>query len=143
MGEAGCFFGRVVLGNNGNPTVINPINPAAALDDPSVNNFDFRFMKVSFNSQVNFRYTFRLDSGNSLGLALRVNNPINDDWLPVGDAAGPGNAGTGFGGTYRQPDGDLTKPNRVLTPDLVARFTEPINFRLTATYTFGGSGNTR
>jgi len=129
--------GRVNLQNYGNQTIINPNNPAVAMDDPSVGVFDYRQMKGSYNSQLNFRYTWRMQTGNSLAFAFRIDNPMDQIGAIVGDNGLGG--GTGFGGYNRQPEGDLSKPNRVPVPDQVARYKEGRSYRLSATYTFGGS----
>jgi outer membrane receptor for ferric coprogen and ferric-rhodotorulic acid len=128
--------GRLNLQNMGSQTIIDPNNPLVAIDDPSVDNFIYRNMKGSYNSQINMRYTWRMDNGNSLAFALRVDNPMNHTEAVVGDNGLGG--GTGFGGYNRQPDGDLSKPNRVPVPDQVSRYKEGISFRLSTTYTFGG-----
>jgi outer membrane receptor protein involved in Fe transport len=128
--------GRVPLQNRGNQTIIDPNNPSRAVTDPSVSSFDYRFQKGAYQAQANLRYTWNLDNGNSLRLALRVDNPMNYYPPVAGDASLGG--GTGFGGYNRQPEGDLSKPNRVPLPDLVAWYKEPLSWRLSATYTFGG-----
>ena len=46
--------------------------------------------------------------------------------------------GTGFGGVFRQPDGNLNLPNRIPSPDLISRFQDPINWSLSASYRFQG-----
>jgi outer membrane receptor for ferric coprogen and ferric-rhodotorulic acid len=125
--------GRIVLGNRQNDTILDPANPVpTAIDDPRVDQFSLRFLPGSYLSQVNLSYPVKLANGNSLSLSLRINNAVNRLRIPVGD----GNVA--FGSEMRQPDGDLTKPNRVISPALPARYPEPINARLTATYSFGG-----
>jgi hypothetical protein len=115
------------LGNKANNTVLatDPTFGVVAVDDPTVNNTDLFWKNGIMKSQVNLRYTFRLKDNRTFGLALRVNN-IGVPTLQ-------------FGSVSRQPQGDLTKPNRVLmgagNPTSV---NEPINARLTATYSFGG-----
>jgi hypothetical protein len=44
-----------------------------------------------------------------------------------------------YGSISRQPTGDLTKPNRISwEAGNPVEINDPMNFRLTATYTFGG-----
>jgi hypothetical protein len=120
------------LGNKTNDTVLatDPTLGVVAVDDPTVNNTDLFWKNGIMKSQVNLRYTFRLKQNRTLGLALRINN-IGVPTLQ-------------FGSATRQPQGDLTKPNRVLmgagNPSSV---NEPINARLTATYSFGGGSGGR
>ena len=117
------------LGNKTNNTILStdPILGVVAVDDPTVNNTDLFWKNGIMKTQANIRYTFRLKQNRTLGLALRINN-IGVPTLQ-------------FGSATRQPEGDLSKPNRVLmgagNPSSV---NEPINARLTATYSFGGSG---
>jgi hypothetical protein len=125
--------GRNVIGNNQNATILDPNNPIpTAIDDPTKDQFSFNYDKGSYLTQANFSYPLKLKNGKNLMLSLRVNNPVNDKRMFAGTAAGQ---------ELRQPNGDLTKPNRsapvVRTP---GRFSDRINARLSATYTFGGSG---
>ena len=70
-------------------------------------------------------------------MLLVVSNPLNDRGVDFGDQSRGPNAN---GSSLRQPEGDLTKPNRVPRGSLVARIKEPTSYKLTATYSFGGGG---
>jgi outer membrane receptor protein involved in Fe transport len=141
--------GRVALTTMEQSTILDPSNPVpTAIDDPRYNQYDFRFMKGSYLTQANIAYNFRLKDGSRLGLALRINNIVNDRRMVVGDGAvGGGVSGTGTGGVavgvgfgaaqMRPASGNPALPSRVALPDQVSRFSEPINFRLSATYEFG------
>lgn len=150
LGAGIQWQGRIALTTKEQYTILDPSNPIpTAIDDPRYNQYDFRFMKGSYLTQANIAYDIRLRDGNRLGLALRINNIVNDRRIVVGDGAvGGGLSGIGVGGVaigvpfgaaqMRSPTSDPRLPNRVALPDQVARFSEPINFRLSATYQFGG-----
>ncbi len=127
--------GRVALQNLQNQTILDPSRPTPyAIDDPRVDQSDFRFMKGSYATQLNLGYSFSTRAQDEVEVSLRINNFLNDRSVVVGDAGVF--SGVGGFGVFRQPDGDLTKPNRTSFPDLVSRFTEPINFRLTTSIRF-------
>ena len=119
--------GNTVI-NKANNTILanDPILGQIAIDDPTVNNTDLIWKSGALRTQANFSYTFKLKDARTLALALRVNNigvtPIR------------------YGQITRQPEGDLTKPNRVTRFDAgnPMEINDPMNFRLTATYSFGG-----
>ena len=124
--------GATSIGNKGAWTVLanDPVLGQVALDDPAVNNTDLIWRSGAMRTQANFSYTFRMQNNRTLALALRVNNIAVSPIL--------------YGAVTRQPQGDLTKPNRVTllagNPTVV---NDPMNFRLTATYTFGGGARGR
>ncbi len=134
LGMGVQWQGSVRLANLGSQTILDPNNPIpTAIDDPSVNNNNLSYLKGSYRSTATFAYPLKLKNNKTLDLNLVITNPINDRGIVWGDAS----LGTGFA-NFRQPAGDLTKPNRVGRPGLVSRFKEPIGFKLTGTYTFGG-----
>jgi outer membrane receptor protein involved in Fe transport len=129
--------GRVILGNYGNQTMLDPNNPIpTAIDDPRVSNFDYRFMKGSYKTKFQLGYKFKNVVGNPLTLNLTIDNIVNNTRHVMGDAGLGG--GTGFGGVFRQPEANLNLPNRIPSPDLISRFQDPINWSINGTYSFGG-----
>jgi hypothetical protein len=137
IGAGVQWQGRVPIGNQAADTILDPANPIpTAIDDPARDASTYRYGGGAANTLANLSYTFALRDGGSLGLSLRVNNVLNDRRKYFGDAGVFG--GVGGLGTMRQPEGNLLLPNREVTEHVVARFTEPLNFRLSATYTFGG-----
>ena len=86
----------MILGNYGNQTMLDPNNPIpTAIDDPRVNNFDYRFMKGSYKTKFQLGYTFEKFFGNPLSATLTIDNPVNNTRRVMGDAGLGG--GTGFG----------------------------------------------
>lgn len=120
--------GASSIGNKGNWTVLanDPGLGQVAVDDPTVNNNDLIWKSGAMRTQANFSYTFQLQNNRTLALSLRINNIAVHPIL--------------YGAVSRQPTGDLTKPNRVTlvsgNPTVV---NDPMNARLTATYSFGGA----
>jgi hypothetical protein len=136
LGAGVQWQGTIRLGQLGNQTILNPADLTSAIDDPAVDNNNYTFVKGSYKTTATMAYTFKVKNGNPLALNLVVTNPINDRGIVWGD----GSLGTGFA-NFRQPGGDLTKPNRVPRPGLISRFKEPIAYKLTATYSFGGGAS--
>jgi hypothetical protein len=127
MGAGVQWQGPTSFGNRGGETILatDPVLGVVAIDDPTVNNTDIVWKAGAVRTQANFSYTFRLKNASTLALALRVNNIAVHPVI--------------YGSVMRQPQGDLTKPNRVLTeggnPSVI---NDPMNFKLTASYSFGG-----
>ncbi len=129
IGAGVQWQGPTNFGNYGGQTIIvtDPVLGQVAIDDPSVNNTDIIWKSGAVRTQANFAYTFRLKDSKTLALALRVNNIA----VPT----------LRYGSVSRQPQGDLTKPDRVLLESgNPTEINEPMNFRLTATYSFGSGG---
>jgi hypothetical protein len=113
--------------NQGGKTILatDPVLGQIAIDDPTVNNTDIIWKSGALRTQANLAYTFRLKDSRTLALALRINN------IAVQTLR--------YGAVSRQPNGDLTKPNReTVDAGNLSELNDPMNFRLTATYTFGG-----
>jgi len=115
------------VGHRGNDTILNPLDPTVAIDDPLYDNQSIVWDMGAYRSQVNLAYPWRLENGNTLNLSLRIDNPLNDtDFLASWGS--------------RQPDGDLSLPNRRLMKVGAADIPKPIQYRLTVAYEFGGTG---
>ena len=116
------------LGNKSGNTILatDPTFGQVAVDDPTVNNTDLFWKAGIMKTQANLSYTFRLKQNRTLALAVRVNNI----GVPI----------LQFSSAMRQPQGDLTKPDRVLMgAGNPSSINDPMNARLTATYSFGGT----
>jgi len=127
MGAGFQWQGATNLGNRGSETiaVTDPVLGLLAIDDPAVNSTDIIWRSGALRTQANFSYTFRMKDASTLALALRVNNIAVE---PVR-----------YSLALRQPKGDLTQPNRVqIRAGNPTEINDPMNFRLTATYSFGG-----
>jgi hypothetical protein len=126
--------GTIRLGSLSNQTTLDNNTPPSAIADLSLNQNGWAYVKGSYQSTATMAYTFQLKDRRTLALNLVVTNPINDRGIVWGD----GSLNPNQFANLRQPAGDLTKPNRVNRPGLISRFKEPIGYKLTATYSFGG-----
>jgi hypothetical protein len=127
IGAGVQWQGPTNFGNKGGYTITvnDPVLGLVAIDDPSVNNTDIIWKSGALRTQANLAYTFRLKDSRTLALALRINN------IAVQNLR--------YGAISRQPKGDLTKPDRVtVNAGNLTEINDPMNFRLTATYSFGG-----
>jgi len=115
------------VGSRGNDTILNPLDPTVAIDDPAYDSQSYVWDMGAYRTQMNIAYPYRLENGNTLNLSLRIDNPLNDtDFI----------ASWGM----RQPEGDLSKPNRRLMKVGASAIPKPIQYRLTLAYEFGGNG---
>ncbi|MBL9200856.1 MAG: TonB-dependent receptor [Opitutaceae bacterium] len=116
------YRGREVIGFRGADTIRNPANPAAAIDDPSVNAFDAVYRPSYYTATAMFGYSRRLFDY-PVTFNLRIENLLNED-TPL------------YYNTVQRPaGGDLSNPGRVATPNLFSYIT-PRNFMLTMSVKF-------
>ncbi len=135
MGAGIQWQGSTPFATLGSRTILDPANPIpTAIDDPTVDGNDFSYAKGSYKTTATLAYTFQLKNRTSLALNLVVSNPLNDRGVDFIDT----DRGAGSATALRQPGGNLTLPNRAPLPSLVARIKEPISYKLTGTYSFGG-----
>ena len=135
MGAGVQWQGTTPFATLGGKTILDPNNPIpTAIDDPKVDDNDFAYQKGSYKTTATLAYTFQLKNRSSLAVNLVVSNPINDRGVDFVDQG----RGPNSGSSLRQPGGNLLLPNRAPLPSLVARIKEPISFKLTGTYSFGG-----
>ncbi len=135
MGGGVQWQGSTPFATLANRTILDPNSPIpTAIDDPSVDGNDFTYLKGSYKTTATLAYTFQLKNRTSLAVNLVVSNPINDRGVDFVDAS----RGPNSGAASRQPGGNLTLPNRAPLPSLASRLKEPISYKLTGTYSFGG-----
>lgn len=125
------YRARQVIGYRGGDTIVDPANPAVAIDDPAVDAYTPVYASSYYLCTGTLSYTWKLSRGQRLSLDLRVDNLLNDD-----DVRYFQNGGSGTGGTVQRPrDGDLSSPARVAT---AAAFSYPVprSWTLTARLDF-------
>jgi len=107
------YRGEMVLGYRGSDTIVDPANPALAIDDPTVGNTTPVMAPSYFKVVASLSYTFRLKSKRTVQVDLNIDNLLDYD-KPI--------RSTSFGGqsaTYVRPrNGDITSPARVTVPGL-------------------------
>lgn len=101
IGGGARYRGPVVIGNRGADTMVNPSNPAQAIDDPSVDAFTPIFASGYTTVTATLGYNWRLTKKHLVNLTLRIDNLLNED--------DPHYVNT----LPRPPGGDVTNPARV------------------------------
>jgi len=117
------FRGPQVIGYRGADTIVNPANPATAIDDPNVDAYTVVWQKAYFLGTATLGYPVKLFGREKIELNLSVTNLFNYD-LPLYNTAG-----------LRAPNADLSSPARVSYARFYS-YTTPRSFRLSATKTF-------
>jgi len=116
------FRGPQVIGYRGADTVVNPANPAQAIDDPNADAYTVVWQKAYFLATATVGYPVKL-AGRKVEFNLSVTNLFNYD-TPLYNTAG-----------LRATDGNLASPARTSYPRFYS-YTTPRSFRLSATHTF-------
>lgn len=117
------FRGPQVIGYRGADTIVNPANPAAAIDDPKVDAYTPVWQKRYFLATATLGYPVKVFGPRKVDLNLSITNLFDYD-QPLYNTAG-----------LRPPDGDLTSPARV-SYGRGFSYTIPRSYRLSATYSF-------
>ncbi len=115
--------GPQVLGYRGADTIVNPANPATAIDDPKVDAYTVVWQKAYFLGTATVGYPVKLFAGRKVELNLTVTNLFNYD-LPLYNST-----------ALRATNGDLSTPART-TYAKGYSYTTPRSFRLSATTMF-------
>ena len=123
LGYGMQFRGPQVIGYRGADTIVNPANPATAIDDPKVNAYTVVWQKAYFLGTATIGYPVKLFGRQKVDLNLSITNLFNYD-TPLYNTIG-----------LRAANGDLTSPARVSYPRYFS-YTTPRSFRLSATRTF-------
>lgn len=117
------FRGRMVIGWRGADTMVDPNNPNAAIDDPTVDALTPVWRGAYYTATLTAGYNWQLSNGRSVYVNLSIDNLFDYD-TPIY-----------YNTTMRPPEGDLTTPARVAVENGYY-YKLPINFRLSAKYTF-------
>jgi outer membrane receptor protein involved in Fe transport len=123
IGSGVQYIGRKAIGNRGGDTIVNPANPATAIDNPAVDNTTRIFMPAYYTVTSTVGYQVRLRQGMTLDLNLRIGNVLDNDDLVY------------IGAGLRAPGGDISRPDRVTVPTTFL-YLPPRSFVLSATLNF-------
>lgn len=133
FGLGAQYRGDNIIGYSSGDTIVDPANPARAIDDPAKDALTPIYVKQPFNVTLTVGYSRRLDSGFLRGkemvLQLRIKNVLNNQAIIYQDSDV----------ALRPPDGansPLTTPNRVSYPVRNGIYNEPISAILTTTLKF-------
>lgn len=115
------YRGKKVLGYRGSDSIVDPANPAAAIDDPTVDGHHAVWAPEYYTVTATAGYRWRLKDSKEVSVNLRVANLLdNDDIIYTG------------GTTNRPRDGNYNSPARAAVPSLYA-YLQPLSFSITAT----------
>lgn len=129
VGLGAQYRGDNIIGYRSGDTIVDPANPARAIDDPTVNALTPIYVKQPFNTTATIGYSRRLNSGwfqgKEIVMQLRIRNLLNNQAIIYQDS----DVG------LRPPGGanPLTTPNRVSVPVRNGVYNEPTSFLFTTT----------
>lgn len=117
------YRGRHAIGYLGGNTIVDPNDPTKAIDDPSVGPYDSLYIGSYKIATGTLSYRLKLSERRELLFNLRIMNLFNNK-TPLY-----------YGIIHRPPNGDLSTPARVATPDGYAA-TTPRSVMFTTTIKF-------
>lgn len=115
--------GRRMIGNRAAETIVNPANPNAAIDDPSVDAYSYVYAKPYTMATATLGYTFKLRQKRTLSCNLRIENLFNYRQVLYYNTA------------LRPLNGDLNTPARVQVGNNFS-YVLPTNYTLSTTLSF-------
>ena len=112
-----------MIGNRGADTMVNPANPATAVDDPKVDAYTIVYAPGYWVAAATVGYNLRATKKLAVRLNLSIDNLLDD--------AKPRYIST----ILRPPGGDVTNPSRVTVPNNFW-YQVPRSYTLSATVPF-------
>ena len=131
VGAGVNYRGGQVVGYKGSDTIVDPANPAVAIDDPTVGPGDSVYAPSYYRGVASLSYTFKLKQGRSLQLDFNVDN-LFDRREPI---YGSNGGVIGTNATNLRPRTDISSPARVTVPGNFS-YLVPRNYTLSAKLTF-------
>lgn len=117
------YIGRKAIGNRGGDTIVNPANPATAIDDPAVDANTRVYMPGYKTVTATAGYQLKLRNRMTLDFNLKIGNLLDEDRLVY------------IGAGLRAPRGDISRPDRTTVPTSFL-YLQPRSFQLSATLGF-------
>jgi hypothetical protein len=105
LGGGARYRGRTVIGNRGADSMVNPANPAQAIDDPKVDAFTIVYAPGYWVATATVGYNWRLTRKQEIRLNLSIDNLLDDAKVRYTSTI------------LRPPGGDVTNPSRVTVPN--------------------------
>lgn len=126
LGVGAQWQGSIKTGDRSGDTIIDPTNPLRAIDNPNLGTSDIVYNKGYTLTTGTLAYTLRPSwlKGKELSFNLRIKNLLGDNTITYQGI--PDNKPS-----LRQPQGDLTKPDRRAIGTQPNRYPEPRSFFLT------------
>ena len=126
------YRGKMVVGYRGADTIVNPANPATAIDDPSVDAYTPVYSRPHTTADVRFGYNWKLRNRRTVSFNLNIQNVLNNT-TPMYFVNLPG--GQTSNTILRNRNADVTSP-AVYTVPAGFSYRTPINWTLTARLDF-------
>lgn len=101
LGSGVQYRSKKQIGNRANDTIVNPANPATAIDDPDVDGNTPVWMDAWYLVTLTANYPYKINRRMTLDLSLNVSNLLDED-MPIY-----------YGASTRPRNGDITQPSRV------------------------------
>jgi outer membrane receptor for ferric coprogen and ferric-rhodotorulic acid len=98
------YRGRQGIAYRGSDTIVDPSNPAVAIDDPKVDAYDVLYIPAYTTATAVLGYNLKLSKKLRMQVTLKIDNLFDYD-KPIYT-----------GSVLRPPGGDITSPARVATP---------------------------
>ncbi len=133
VGAGVNYRGGQVVGYRGSDTIVDPANPAAAIDDPRVDAGTSVYAPSYYRGVASLSYTFKLKEGRSLQLDFNVDN-LFDRRAPIYGSNG-GVIGTNATNLRPRPGETITSPARYTVPGNFS-YLVPRNYTLSAKLNF-------
>lgn len=112
IGGGARYRGPIVIGNRGADTIVNPANPAQAIDNPAVDAYTPIYAAGYTVATATLGYTLRIAKNRPVVLTLRIDNLLNEDdphyintlpRPPGGDVSNPARVSVGRSFWYQVP----------------------------------------
>ena len=128
IGLGAQYAGNYFVGTRSGDSIVNPANPATAIDDPAVDQNTRVMARRPVIVTATFGYSMKLKGskrfeGKELSFRFLVKNLLNNQMIIYDDA----------NVALRPPNGDYSKPNRVGVLGFANLYTEPVSFLFTTT----------
>jgi outer membrane receptor protein involved in Fe transport len=132
VGAGVNYRGGQVAGYRGSDTIVDPNNPALAIDDPTVSAATSVYAPSYYKGVASLSYTFKLKQGRALQLDFNVDNLFNRREPIYGSAGGT----IGTNATSLRPrNGDVSSLARVTVPTNFS-YLVPRNYTFSAKLSF-------
>jgi outer membrane receptor protein involved in Fe transport len=105
LGAGARYRGKTVIGNRGADSMVNPANPAQAIDDPTVDAFTIVYAPGYWVATATVGYNWRITRKQEIRFNLSIDNLLDDSKVRY------------ISTILRPPGGDVTNPSRVTVPN--------------------------
>jgi hypothetical protein len=116
---------KQLAGYRGSDTIVNPANPATAIDNPAVDAYTPIFIPNNDRWTGNLRYTWKMKRGPEFVFGLRIDNLLGQHAPIMAD-----------GTTTRPLGGDYSSPARETVLNRVGEYRQPRSYMLSTAVNF-------